>query len=497
MTETPSSSYADPSIARWDRSFFGHPRGLSTLFFTEMWERFSFYGMRALLILFMVATVEHGGLGFTTSKAGAVYGLYTAMVYLLSLPGGWIADRIIGQRRAVLIGGIVIALGHFAMAFPRIETFYLGLALIVIGTGLLKPNISTMVGALYTAKDIRRDAGFSIFYMGINLGAFLSPLVCGYLGENINWHYGFAAAGVGMTLGLLQYLAGAKYLGVAGLQRKGSEKDLQLFRRVVAGLFAGILIVAGLYGSGLMTFSAEALSNAFGVILAGIVVVFFGWLLTSKDYSPVERSRFWVILVLFLAATLFWSAFEQAGSTLNLFAARNTNLHAWDFPLWGLFRASYYQSFNSVFLIALAPLFALLWVKLGPKNPSSTAKFSWGLLFVGLGFAVLIPVATSTNVSPWWLALTYLLHTIGELCLSPVGLSAMTKLAPQRAVGMMMGVWFMADSVGNFIGGRLASVYESFPLPLLFGLVAAFCLLLALVLLFLIRPMRRLSEGVK
>jgi POT family proton-dependent oligopeptide transporter len=254
---------------------------------------------------------------------------------------------------------------------------------------------------------------------------------------------------------------------------------------------------AGLSLSGLLPVSAEAFSNAFGVILTGVVVAFFGWLLTSKQYSAVERRRFWVIFVLFLAASLFWSAFEQAGSTLNLFAERNTNLHKWDAPVWGLFRASYYQSFNSVFLIALAPVFAWVWVKLGPKNPSSTAKFSWGLLFVALGFAILIPVSTSTNVSPWWLTLTYLLHTIGELCLSPVGLSAMTKLAPQRAVGMMMGVWFLATSVGNFIGGRLASLYESLPLPVLFGLVVGFCLLLAAVLLFLIRPMKSLSEGVK
>jgi POT family proton-dependent oligopeptide transporter len=497
MIETPPSAYADPSIARWDRSFFGHPRGLSTLFFTEMWERFSYYGMRALLILFMTATVQRGGLGFPTSKAGAVYGLYTAIGYLLCLPGGWIADRIMGQRRAVLLGGIIIASGHFAMAFPHIETFYLGLALIVFGTGLLKPNVSTMVGALYTARDVRRDGGFSIFYMGINLGAFLAPLICGYLGENINWHYGFSAAGIGMTVGIVQYLLGSKYLGVAGLARKGTSQDLRLFKRVIAGFAAAIVVGAALSLTGLVKFSAEALSDAFGVILTGAVVAFFAWLLTSKDYSPVERRRFWVILVLFLAASLFWSAFEQAGSTLNLFAERNTNLHNWDSPLWGLFRASYYQSFNSVFLIALAPVFAWVWVKLAVKNPSSTAKFSWGLLFVALGFAILIPVSTSTNVSPWWLALTYLLHTIGELCLSPVGLSAMTKLAPERAVGMVMGVWFLATSVGNFIGGRLASMYESFPLPLLFGMVVGFCLLLAVVLLFLIRPMKRLSEGVR
>jgi POT family proton-dependent oligopeptide transporter len=500
-----SATVSDPSIARWDRSFFGHPRGLSTLFFTEMWERFSYYGMRALLILFMVATVAHGGLGFPTSKAGAIYGLYTAAAYLSNLPGGWIADRIIGQRRAVLWGGIVIALGHFSMAIPRIGTFYAGLALIMAGTGLLKPNISTMVGALYSANDARRDAGFSIFYMGINLGALISPLICGYLGQNINWHYGFGAAGIGMTLGLIQYVLGAKYLGQAGLSRSGTAKDFRLFRQVSIVALAVVAAGALLAATGALSFSAETISNAFGVILAAVVIAFFTWLLTAKDYTPLERRRFRAILVLFIAAALFWSAFEQAGSTLNLFAERNTNLHAWDAAVHWLvgwtslqtgFVASYFQSLNSIFIIVLAPVFAWIWIALGRRDPSSTAKFSLGLLFVGLGFAILIPVATSTSASPWWLTLTYLLHTIGELCLSPVGLSAMTKLAPARAVGMMMGVWFLADSVGNFIGGRLASLYESLPLPVLFGVVAGFCIVVAAALLFLIRPMKHLSEGV-
>ncbi len=487
---------ADAANARWDRSFFGHPRGLSTLFFTEMWERFSYYGMRALLILFMTATVANGGLGFPVSKAGAIYGLYTAMVYLVSVPGGWLADRITGQRRAVLWGGVIIALGHFSMAIPSLTTFYLGLALIVIGTGLLKPNISTMLGALYTEEDVRRDAGFSIFYMGINIGAMISPLVCGYLGENINWHYGFGAAGVGMTLGLVQYVLGGKFLGNAGLDRTGTAADFRLLRNVLTGSLVIAAAAAALIFTGILSFSAEALSDAFGLILAGIVALIFIWLLTAKGFTPTERRRSWAILVLFLASALFWSAFEQAGSTLNLFAERNTNLHTWDAPIWGLFRASYFQALNSIFIIALAPVFAWLWVKLARNEPSTTSKFSWGLVFVGLGFAILIPIAGSTNVSPWWLTLTYLLHTIGELCLSPVGLSAITKLAPARIAGLMMGVWFLSISVGDFIGGRLASVYESFPLPELFGIVAAFCIVIGALLVFLIRPMKTLMGGV-
>ena len=235
MSTTTPPGVADPSIAQWDRSFFGHPRGLATLFFTEMWERFSYYGMRALLILFMTATAATGGLGFPVSKAGAIYGLYTSLVYLVSLPGGWIADRITGQRRATLWGGVFIALGEYGLAIPKLTTFYTGLALIVIGTGLLKPNISTMVGALYHENDARRDAGFSIFYMGINIGALLSPLVCGYLGENIDWHYGFLAAGIGMTLGLVQYVLGGKYLGQAGLKAAGSASDYRTFKRVWYG----------------------------------------------------------------------------------------------------------------------------------------------------------------------------------------------------------------------------------------------------------------------
>jgi POT family proton-dependent oligopeptide transporter len=485
-----------PSNAQWDRSFFGHPRGLATLFFTEMWERFSYYGMRALLILFMTAAATTGGLGFPVSKAGAIYGLYTSLVYLVSLPGGWIADRITGQRRATLWGGIFIALGEYGLSIPRIGSFYAGLALIVIGTGLLKPNISTMVGALYHENDARRDAGFSIFYMGINIGALLSPLVCGYLGENIDWHYGFLAAGVGMTLGLIQYVLGGKYLGDAGLHASGTASDHRTFRRGLVWAAIVVVVGAGVALSGVISMDANSLSDVFGVLLAGVVVAFFIWLLNARGYSPEERRRFWAILVLFIASAAFWSAFEQAGSTLNLFAERNTNLHQWDFPLWGLFRASYYQSFNSVFIIALAPVFAWLWVRMGSKDPSSTTKFSWGLVFVGLGFAVLIPVAGGTGVSPWWLTLVYLLHTIGELCLSPVGLSAMTKLAPARIGGLMMGVWFLSISVGDYIGGRLASVYESFPLPELFGIVAAFCIVAGALLMLLIKPMKRLMGGV-
>ena len=483
--------------ASQDTRFFGHPRGLATLFFTEMWERFSYYGMRALLILFMVARVDKGGLGFDVGKSGSIYGLYTAMVYLMNLPGGWIADRILGQRRAVLYGGIVIALGHFSMAIPGLATFYLGLSLIVIGTGLLKPSISTMVGQLYSEKDIRRDAGFSIFYMGINIGAFLSPLACGYVGETINWHWGFGLAGIGMTLGLVQYVAGGKYLGTAGLDPVPSDNPAAQKRTLAIGtvaIAAALGALAVLSITGVVSLTAEGIANIVGVLLIVLSVGVFAWLLGSGDWTPVERKRFLAIGVLFLASALFWSAFEQAGSTLNLFAERSTDRHLFGYE----YPASFFQSLNSLYIIfGMAPLLAWLWVR---KEISSPAKFSWGLIFVGLGFAVMViaarRAASGVQVSALWLWLTYLLHTIGELCLSPVGLSAFTKLAPARVAGFMMGVWFLSTSIGDYIGGRMASLYESWSLPALFGAVAAFCIVLGLALALFVKPMKKLMGGV-
>ena len=489
------------AAAPLDRAFFGHPRGLSTLFFTEMWERFSYYGMRALLLLYMTAPLSAGGLGFDTARGGAIYGLYTSMVYMTSLPGGWVADRLIGQRRAVLYGGILIALGHFSMAIPVITTFYLGLFLIVVGTGLLKGNVSVIVGQLYAPEDHRRDAGFSIFYMGINLGAFIAPIVCGYLGQRVDWHLGFAAAGVGMLMGLVQYTAGAKYLGEAGLHptpAASPEAGARLRQRAAlwGGLALGFLILSGAgMATGLIPITATQLADAAGYLLLIVTVGFFGWLLLAGDWTPAERRRLYVIAVLFLAAALFWSVFEQAGSTLNLFADRSTrtSVLGWSFP------SSWFQSLNSLFIFMLAPVFAWLWVRLGSKEPSSPTKFGFGLLLVGAGFAVLIVAAQraeqGVQVSPLWLTVTYLLHTCGELVLSPVGLSAMTRLAPARIVGLMMGVWFLASSVGNYIGGRVSSFYESWPLPSLFGAVAAFGILAGLLLLALAKPMRRLTDA--
>lgn len=484
-------------------AFFGHPRGLSTLFFTELWERFSYYGLRALLILFMTAAPETGGLGFNVANASAIYGLFTSMVYLLSLPGGWIADRFLGQRRAVLYGGVLIAAGNFLLVVHSLSFFFLGLLVITIGTGLLKPNVSTIVGHLYSPGDSRRDAGFSIFYMGINLGAFLAPLACGYLGERINWHLGFALAGIGMTFGTVQYVLGGKRLGEAGLHPAPPdtpEQQKRLAKRLWSGVTLAVILVAVFVLLGLtrsLQVSPEEVSNVFGAGLLLAVLGIFAWLLFGRGWTTEERKRLVVVVGLFAAATVFWSVFEQAGSTLNLFAERNTdkNVLGYEFP------ASWFQSLNALFIISLAPVFAWLWVRLGRYEPSSPAKFVLGLVSAGLGFAVLIHPASVTmagqQVSPWWLVLTYLFHTCGELCLSPVGLSAMTKLAPVRVGGFLMGVWFLSIAVGNYLGGRLASLYEALPLTKLFGIVVATSFAAGILLALLVKPMKRLMGGVK
>jgi POT family proton-dependent oligopeptide transporter len=491
------------AAAAYDTSFFGHPRGLSTLFFTEMWERFSYYGMRALLILFMTAAPAAGGLGFDTATAGAIYGLYTSMVYMTTLPGGWIADRLIGPQRAVLYGGILIAVGQFSLAIPSLSMFYLGLCLIVVGTGLLKGNVSVIVGRLYSADDARRDAGYSIFYMGINVGAFLAPLICGYLGQRVDWHVGFAAGGVGMVLGLIQYTVGRKYLGEAGRHPAslGSPDEVARQRSRAlrwTALTAGALVLIGLGAySGLLPITATQVADAAGYFLLAFTVAFFGWLYLSSGWTPAERKQLYIIGVLFLAAALFWSQFEQAGSTLNLFADRDTDnsILGYEFP------STWYQSLNSVFIIALAPVFAWLWVWLARRGgePSSPAKFGVGLMLVGAGFAVLVGGAALAErgimVSPTWLVVVYFLHTCGELALSPVGLSAMSKLAPLRIGGLIMGVWFLASAVGNYIGGRLAAFYETMTLPSLFGTVAMFGIGAGVLLLLFARPMRRLTDA--
>jgi POT family proton-dependent oligopeptide transporter len=481
-----------------DTRFFGHPRGLATLFFTEMWERYSFYGTRALLELYMVATAATGGLGFSVAGAGAVYGFYTALVYLLTVPGGWVADRFIGQRRAVLYGGILISAGNFCLVAGNVSLFYAGLGLMMIGTGLLKANVSTLVGQLYTPEDKRRDSGFSIFYMGINIGAFFSPLIGGWVANKWGWRWGFLTAAIGMVLGLTQYVLTGKYLGSAGLKAFTSDdpvRDRRQKRNGAIALLAGvaaIIIIAVLGSTGVLQITKEAISNWLGWALAIISGVVFSWMIFSKGWSVDERKRAVAIFVLFIAAAIFWGSFEQAGSSLNLFGDRNTNRHVFGYE----FPAAWFQSVQPALVIIFAPVFAWLWLALGRREPSSPAKFTLGLLFGSLAFAIMVPAARGGLVSPWWLIGCYFLQTVGELCLSPVGLSAMTKLAPQRAGGFIMGIWFLASSIGNWLAGKAGSLFESMPLPNLFGWVAGIAFAAALILALLIKPTKRMMAGV-
>lgn len=445
-------------------TWFGHPRGLATLFFTEMWERFSYYGMRAILVLAMVASVESGGLGLDDRAATAIYGLYTAGVYLLALPGGWIADRLTGLRDAIWYGGILIALGHFTMAIPG-PTFFIGMLFIVLGTGMLKPNVSALVGQLYLDQSgERRDAAFSIFYMGINIGGFAGPLICGTLGEKVGWHYGFGAAGVLMVLGLIQYRLSGAYLGSAGMMPSSTGDaalDRQFRRKGWLGVMvavAALAVVAATMISGVLVLDPVALAQGVGLVVVALSVAYFAYVVLFGGLVLQEKKQVGAIAVFFVATAVFWSGFEQAGASFNLFADRYTDrvMFGWEMP------ASWLQSVNSLFIILLAPFFAALWIKLGARNinPSTPAKFGLGLVQMGLGFVVLFFasqfVVAGEKVMPTWLIVTYLLHTTGELCLSPVGLSAVTKLAPKRFVGQMMGTWFMGTALGNLIAGLIA-----------------------------------------
>jgi len=480
-----------------------HPSGLSTLFFTEMWERFSYYGMRSLLILFLTSSVDNGGFALSAVTASAIYGLYTSSVYLSGLPGGWIADRILGHRRSVFVGGMIIAAGHFSMALGSVAAFYSGLVLIVMGTGLLKPNVSAIVGDLYPEGGVRRDAGFSIFYSGINLGAFLGPIICGYLGEQVNWHLGFGAAGVGMVLGLIQYRLGYKRLGDAGLRNLDSNERSRSVRSLLAGIalvVAIILILSFLSSRGTIDLSPKSVAESLGYVIAAIAIVYFGYQLVFGGFNSIEKKRIVVILVLFLAAVLFWCGFEQAGSSMTLFARDYTNrlIFGKELP------TSWLQSVNALMIICFAPLFGILWVKLASRQPSIPMKFALGLIQLGVGFGVLVWASTQVGdpahpnkVTMAWLVATYFFHTTGELCLSPVGLSAMTKLSPAKLVGQMMGIWFLATSFGNLMAGLLAGKMESMGLVQLFSSVAMWTVALGIVLLLISRPVKRLMGGVE
>ncbi|MDQ2976055.1 MAG: peptide MFS transporter [Acidobacteriota bacterium] len=492
-----------------DRGFFGHPRGLSTLFFTEMWERFSYYGLRPLLVLFMSAALANGGFGMDRAQASAIVGIYAASVYLASLPGGWIADRLLGLRRAIMTGAVLISCGHISIGLSSFAhtkvPFFLGLILIVLGTGLLKPNISAIVGDLYPEGGARRDAGFSIFYMGINVGAFFGQIVTGFLGEKYGWHFGFGAAGVGMLIGLATFsLMAKKTLGSLGLEPSRhpdpvvQAKQVRTIKLILGIGFAILVLVIVAGATGILPLNAQAIGKNMTYVLVGVAVVYFGYMFIGGGLTTEEKKRVGVIFILFIFAAIFWSAFEQAPTSLNLFARDFTNRMIGGFEI----PATWFQSVNSFFIFLTAPFFAWLWVRMARQGRelSSPAKFALGLFFAGLGFVIMIFAANSVvssggtiKVSPWWLVASYFFQTIGELCLSPVGLSSMTKLSPRRFVGQMMGIWFLASAVGNLIGGLVGGRVDPEKLdqmPMLF-IVTAGSLMLAALVLFAATPIIR------
>lgn len=462
-------------------TFFGQPRGLATLFFTEMWERFSYYGMRGLLILFMTGatTVANPGLGFDVGTSAAIYGLYTGLVYLLALPGGWVADQLWGQRKAVFVGGCIIAAGHFSMAIPSNFTFFLGLILIVIGTGLLKPNVSAVVADLYPEGGVRRDAGFSVFYMGINLGAMLGPIVCSFLGEGYNWHWGFSAAGFGMVLGLIQYRMGYEHLGDAGVLRTDDSPQIVAARerRFFAGCGAVLLGLVGLgmlVSRGTIPLTLPQIADGLGSGILIIVAIYFLYVHFFGGHTVDEKKKIWVIFWFFILTAIFWSGFEQAGSSLNLFARDFTDRTIGSFS----YPAGWLQSVNATFIVIFAPVFGALWVWLAKRNanPSTPVKMGLGLLMLAAGFFVIswgaVNASAETPVSAAWLVVMYFLHTVGELALSPIGLSAVTKLAPARRVSQMMGIWFVGTALGNVVAGQVAGSLETLAPSSLFRTVA-------------------------
>jgi proton-dependent oligopeptide transporter, POT family len=480
----------------------GHPRGLSTLFFTEMWERFSYYGMRALLVLFLVDSVQRGGMGMTDKVASATYGLYTAAVYLAALPGGWIADRFLGAQRCVWWGGVLIAAGQFTLVFSHGSRFFLGLILVIIGTGLLKPNVSTIVGGLYAQGDPRRDAGFSIFYMGINLGAFLGPLASGYLAKKFGWQVGFAAAGVGMLLGLVQFLLSKSRLNGAGL-RPGHEGAIRRRDWLALLLFsAGLALVVVLAYTGVLRLNPIALARGTTTVIVGVAAAYFAAVFLCFGLDAAEKKRVALIGILFVASAMFWSGFEQAGSSFNLFAERYTQrlVLSHEVP------ASWFQSLGPLFIITLAPVMAAVWVALVKRDrePSLPMKFALGLLLLGAGFVVMAVasrfVAAGQKVWPTWLITTYFVHSVAELCLSPVGLSSVTRLAPQRLVGQMMGLWFLATSLGNLIAGVIAGEFNAEAVHQMSGLylqIVVTTVGTGILLLVFVKPIKGLMAGMK
>ncbi|MEA3141429.1 MAG: proton-dependent oligopeptide transporter, family [Gammaproteobacteria bacterium] len=498
-------------------TLFGQPRGLATLFMTEMWERFTFYGMRALLVLFLVSSVSSGGFGLDDKTATAIYGLYNAAVYLAALPGGWIADRLIGAQRAVMAGGIAITIGNILLATSVTpHGFYIGLVVIVLGVGLLKPNVSAIVADLYPEGGARLDAAFTIFYIGINIGGFLGPLVTAEAQVLWGQRAGFASAAFFMAVGVAQFYFTKKHLGTSGAfiaaaakgikgtaaQPSSDSRTKQWWQ--LGGAVIVMLIILGLVSFGVIPVSPVSLAQAVAYVIVTMAVLYFLYYFFIADLTREERRRGVVLAVLFVGCALFFSGFEQAGSSLNLFAERYTDrLVSW---AHFVIPTGWFQSLNSFFIFIFAPFFAWLWVVLAKRrlNPSAPAKFALGVMLMGSGFLVMAAaakiVASGTKVLPYWLIMTYLLHTFGELCLSPVGLSYYTKLAPKRFVGQMMGMWFLATSLGNLLASLIAGDFDAnnvAAMPGQYMHIVYFSVGLGAILLIISRPVKKLMGNVE
>ncbi|GGX64574.1 MFS transporter [Litorimonas cladophorae] len=487
MAELPGAATAPVG----DKQFFGHPKGLQTLFLTEMWERMSYYGMRGLLVLFMTAAIAEGGLGIGTATAVAIYGLYTASVYFMGLPGGWIADRLIGSQKAIWYGGIVIMCGHIVLAIPSDKTFFLGLILVVLGTGLLKPNISAVVGQLYSSEDKRRDSGYALYYMGINIGSFIGYTVCGFLYENNGIHWAFGASAIGMALGLIYFwftrerLQGAGAAPAAPLSNSGQKKSWT----TITAFLVLVAAVTALLMSGTMSFDPIAASKFVAVFFLATFVVYFLWVYLLGNLNAVEKKGMLAFLLICVASTMFWSGFEQAGSSLNLFGQDFTDRSIGGFEI----PTTWLQNANPFFIITLTPLFALFWIWLGKRmiTPGYGLKCGAGLIIMGLGFVVMIfaaHAAADGKVAIFWLVLTYFLHTVGELVLSPISLSAVSKLSPPRFLGQMMGLFVLTYSMGNIVAGLLAGGFDPenvAEMPALFTMIATFAIGVGAVVLLI------------
>ena len=475
-----------------DTRFFGHPMGLMTLAGTEMWERMSYYGMRALLVLFMILALEEGGLGMTMAVASAIYGLYTGAVYFFGLPGGWIADRLIGGQKAVFYGGFIIMIGHIILAIPTESSFFIGLIFVVLGTGLLKPNIGAMVGQLYDAKDARRDSAYTIYYMGINIGSLIGYGVCGWLQVNMGYHWAFGAAAVGMGIGLIQYKLTAK--NIEGVSDKPvvalSPQATNRAYTAIAAFLIALVTITVLIFVGIIEFNPIVVAKNVAIAITAIFLFYFAYIFFGGNLNDDEKKRMGALFLICLASTCFWAGFEQAGSSLNVFGLEYTQRMMGDFEI----PAAWFQSANSIFIIVLSPFFAYMWMALGKRmiEPSYSVKCAVGLIIMASGFIVMFfaaqLAASGLKVAPYWLVATYFLHTVGELWLSPVALSAVSKLSPQRFAGQMMGVFVLTYSMGSIIAGIFAGKFDPEQVDQMPGLylqITYFSVAIGIVLLLL------------